>query len=252
MRKCVVASALALGTLIASAAAQVSSSAPGEVDPHTVDTLAQETVRQQKTAALTLAIVDQGRIVYSQALGFSDVENGVSATPASEMRMASIAKPMTAIAAMQLAATGRLDLNAPVQQYCPAFPAKTSPDGKPWPVTTRELQSHRAGVRWYNDAELRNLKHYANLNDAVRHFGAEPLLFAPRERMQYSSYGYVVVGCAIEGASGSTFTEYMQRAVFAPAGMTATVADDPFRIIPHRARSYEKTKRRRVGERPVL
>src|SRR5215813_10618191 len=85
MRKCVVASALALGTLIASAAAQVSSSAPGEVDPHTVDTLAQETVRQQKTPALTLAI------------------NGVSATPASGMRMASIAKPMTAIAAMQLA-----------------------------------------------------------------------------------------------------------------------------------------------------
>jgi CubicO group peptidase (beta-lactamase class C family) len=97
-------------------------------------------------------------------------------------------------------------------------------------------------MRWYHDdTEQKNTKYYATLDDAVRHFADEPLLFAPGEKMQYSSYGYVVVGCAIEGASHATFTSYIQQAVFTPAGMSATVPDDPARIIPHRARGYEKT-----------
>lgn len=230
--------------LVASSVAQSPTpTVPAAVDPASVDTLAQDVLRRQDIPAMTLAVIDHGKIVYSRAFGRSDVENDVAATPASEIRTASIAKPMTAIAAMELARAGKLNLDAPVQQYCPAFPAKTSPDGKPWVVTTRELLSHRAGVRWYHDdVEAKNAKHYDNLNDAVKHFGDNPLLFTPSEKMQYSSYGFVVVGCAIEGASRSTFTGYMQQSVFAPAGMTATLPDDPAKIIPHRSRGYEKTK----------
>jgi CubicO group peptidase (beta-lactamase class C family) len=227
-----------------SAIAQTSTtSASTSVAPIAIDSLAQEALRRQHLPALTLAVIDHGQIVYSRAFGFADLENQVAATPASEIRTASIAKPMTAIAAMQLAETGKLNLDAPVQQYCPAFPAKTSPDGKPWVVTTRELLSHRAGVRWYrDDMEQKNNKHYATLDEAVRHFGDEPLLFSPGEKMQYSSYGYVVAGCAIEGATHERFTSYMQQAVFAPAGMTATLPDDPTRIIAHRASGYERAK----------
>jgi CubicO group peptidase (beta-lactamase class C family) len=191
---------------------------------------------------MTVAVVDHGKIVHSAGYGFGDIENQVEASPASLVRTASIAKPMTAVAAMELAQQGKLDLDAPVQLYCPVFPAKTSPKGAPWVVTTRQLLSHRGGERWYrDDVELKNTRHYATVNDAVKHFGDDPLLFAPGEKMQYSSYGFVVVGCAIEGASGSSFSDYMQRAVFAPSGMTATVPDDPAKIIPHRARAYERT-----------
>ena len=246
-------SAVVIVLLVASAAAQnPASSSPAAFDRSTLDALAQQLLQMQNVPALTVAVVDRGQIVYSGAFGFSDLENNVSATSASQMRTASIAKPMAAIAAMQLADAGKLDLDAPVQQYCPAFTTKTSPDGAPWVVTTRELLSHRAGLRWYNDAELRNNRHYASLNDAVRHFAADPLLFAPGQRMQYSSYGYVVVGCAIEGASGSSFTDYMQRALFIPAGMTATFPDDPSRIIPHRSRGYEKTKDEKLENAPFF
>jgi CubicO group peptidase (beta-lactamase class C family) len=218
-----------------------------------IDNLAHESSRRQDIPGITLAVVDHGQVVYSHAFGRSDVENDVAATSASEIRTASIAKPMTALAAMVLASTGKLDLDAPVQQYCPAFPFKTSPDGKPWVVTTRELLSHRAGVRWYHDdVELRNVKHYANLSEAVRHFGDDPLLFAPGEKMQYSSYGFVVIGCAIEGASRSTFIEYMQQAVFGPAGMAATFPDDPAKIIPHRSRGYEKAKEGTLENAPLF
>jgi serine beta-lactamase-like protein LACTB, mitochondrial len=223
------------------------------VDSAKIDSLAHELLQKQRVPGMTLAVVDHGKIVYSHAYGSIDLENNVAATPASAIRTASIAKPMTAIAAMELAQRGKLDLDAPVQQYCPAFPPKTSPDGKPWVVTTRELMSHRAGVRWYrDDSELRNAKHYANLNDAVKHFADDPLLFAPGEKMQYSSYGFVVVGCAIEGASHSTFTDFMRQAVFSPSGMTATEADNPVKLIPHRARGYEKTKAGELENAPCF
>lgn len=244
MRTTYISAAVLLMLPVATAAAQPSTpTAPVAVLPATIDTLAQDTLHRQDIPAMTLAVIDHGQIVYSRAFGRSDVENDVAATPASEIRTASIAKPMTAMAAMELVRAGKLNLDAPVQQYCPAFPAKSSPDGKPWVVTTRELLSHRAGVRWYrDDVETKNAKHYSTLSDAVRHFGDDPLLFAPGEKMQYSSYGFVVVGCAIEGASHSTFTGYMQQAVFTPAGMTATLPDDPIKLIPHRSRGYEKTK----------
>ena len=106
---------------------------------------------------------------------------------------------------MTLVRAGKLDLDAPVQQYCAVYPAKTSPEGKPWVITTRELLSHRAGQRWYrDDTELKNTTHYASVADAV----------------------------------------------FGPAGMTATVPDDPAKIIDHRARPYEKTMQGNLQNAP--
>jgi serine beta-lactamase-like protein LACTB, mitochondrial len=250
--------AVALLLLGSGATAQLSAAPPAAPDPirvdaDKIDSLAHELLLQQKIPGMTLAVVDHGQIIYSSAYGLADLENKVQATPASEIRAASIAKPMTAIAVMQLVQQGKLDLDAPVQQYCPVFPAKTAPDGKPWVVTTRDLLSHRAGERWYrDDAELRNVKHYADVNDAVKYFAGEPLLFAPGEKMQYSTYGYVVAGCAIEGASQVSFADYMRRSVFLPAGMTATLADDPRPIIPHRARGYEKTKADELENAPFF
>jgi CubicO group peptidase (beta-lactamase class C family) len=226
---------------------------PSGGDPSSLDVLATNLLAQQHIPGLSVAIVQEGRIVFSRAYGFSDLENIVNETPASKMRTASIAKPMTAIAAMQLAEQGRLELDAPVQKYCPAFPYKKSPSGKDWPVTTRELLSHRAGVRWYaNDVEGRNAKHFDDLNSAIAVFGNDPLLFEPDTDFRYSSYGYVVVGCAIEGASHLKFAEYMRQAVFRPSGMNATEADDPRKIIPLRAHTYEKSKAGEVENAPFF
>lgn len=238
--------------LLGGAVAQPST-APHSLDSRSVDALAHDLLQQQGIPGMTLAIVDHGQMIYSNAYGVADLENNVPATSASEIRTASIAKPMTAIAVMQLVQQGKLNLDAPVHQYCPVFPTKTSPDGKPWVVTTRELLSHRAGERWYrDDTELRNAQHYADLNAAVGHFAPEPLAFEPGTKMLYSTYGYVVAGCAIEGASRMKFADYMREAVFSPAGMTATLADVPRRIIPHRASGYDKTKAGELENAPFL
>ena len=64
-------------------------------------------------------------------------------------RLASVSKPITAVAVLQLAEPGKLDLDAPVQRYVPVFPEK------PWPVTTRQLLGHLGGVRHYEDGRVR-------------------------------------------------------------------------------------------------
>jgi CubicO group peptidase (beta-lactamase class C family) len=56
--------------------------------------------------------------------------------------------------------------------------------------------------------------------------------------MQYTSYGYIVLGCVIEGASGTAYDRYMLEAVFGPAQMPATRLDDVLAVIPHRAHGY--------------
>jgi CubicO group peptidase (beta-lactamase class C family) len=70
-------------------------------------------------------------------------------------------------------------------------------------------------------------------------FAGDPLDFEPGTKMQYTSYGYIVLGCVLEGASGVSYDRYMRQAIFDPAQMPATRLDDVFAIIPHRARGYK-------------
>lgn len=157
----------------------------------------------------------------------------VPATADTVYRIASISKSITATAAMKLVEGGKLDLDAPIQTYCPDFPKK------PWPITARELLSHQSGIRDYrNDEESINTRHYTSIKEALTQFASDPLDFEPGTRMQYTSYGYIVLGCVIEGASGTNYDRYMHQAIFDPAEMPATRLDDVFAIIPHRARGY--------------
>jgi serine beta-lactamase-like protein LACTB len=75
--------------------------------------------------------------------------------------------------------------------------------------------------------------------DGFAIFASDPLLFKPGTGYSYSTYGYTVVGCVIEGASGQRFESYVAEHVLKPAGMTHTFVDDVVAIVPHRARGYQ-------------
>jgi len=198
-----------------------------------IDEIVEKTRSVQKLPAVSIAIEVGGHVIYKKAYGFADLENELHATPETLIRTGSIAKPMTAVGAMKLVEQGKLDLDAPVQKYCPAFPPKK------WPVTTRQLLGHLSGIRAYEGKESLSTIHYTSTADGMIFFKSDPLLFQPGEKFAYTTYGYTVIGCVMEGASGEKFEEYMATHVFGPAGMTHTFVDD-FHIIPHRARGYEK------------
>ena len=186
--------------------------------------------------SLSIAVVIEGQPAWSAGYGFADLENQVHARASTAYRTASIGKTMTATAAMQLVEEGKLEINADIRRYCPAFPLKGQP------ITTRHLLSHQSGIRHYGGPrdreEQSSTVHYRNIVDALAPFKDDPLLFPPGEKFLYSTYGYNVLGCVIEGAAGVSFLTYMKQHVWDPAGMTATRDDDPFAIIADRARGY--------------
>jgi CubicO group peptidase (beta-lactamase class C family) len=191
---------------------------------------------------VSVAVVENGAVEWTAGFGTADLENFVPATPHTLYRLASISKSITATATLLLWQQGKLDLDAPVQKYCPAFPEKDAP------ITTRELLGHLAGIRHYksesqDDPEIGNTKHFPNsIQGGVDFFKNDPLLAKPGTEFHYSTQGFTLVGCAIEGASGENYADYVRKNVLAPAGMTHTVVDDRFAIVPYRTRFYSKDK----------
>jgi len=196
-----------------------------------------------KTGApgVSVAIVKDGALVWTSGYGLADVENKVPATDETMYRLASVSKAVSATGAMWLAEHGKLELDAPVQKYCPAFPVK------PFPITTREVLAHTAGIRHYKsesleDPEVSSTKHFESMEEALKLFGNDPLVDEPGKRFHYSTFGYTLLGCVMEGASGQKYADFMKQAIFVPAGMLHTQVDDVHRIIPHRAQGYRKIK----------
>ena len=221
---------LCLPLLVATAVAQ-QSAAPDLTAQ--IDRIVHEQMHKQHIPAMTVAVAEDGKILYSKGFGTADVENDVAADSTTLIRTGSIAKPLTAVAAMTLVEAGKLDLDAPVQKYCPAFPVKR------WPITTRELLMHTSGIRHYKDDEIDITKHYDSMSAGFAIFAADPLLFEPGTKFNYSTYGYTVLGCVIEGASGEPYYQYVREHVLLLAEMRHTFVDDHYAIVGHRARGYQ-------------
>src|SRR5687768_15668376 len=96
---------------------------------------------------LTAALVLKGELVWSGGFGTADIENQLPARPETVYRLASVSKPITAAAVLQLAERGKLDLDAPIQKYVPAFPDKGLP------ITVRQLLAHQGGIRHVSQEE---------------------------------------------------------------------------------------------------
>jgi CubicO group peptidase (beta-lactamase class C family) len=172
--------------------------------------------------------------VWAKGYGYADLENQVPATEKSAYRLASVTKPMTATAIMQLVEKGKIDLDAEVQTYAPYFPRK------PWPVTVRQLLGHLGGISHYKNYDLEgHFKEHKNTRDAIAIFDNFDLGAEPGTKYNYSSYGYNLLGAVIEGASGQSYGEYMRQNIWEPLGMTETRMDDPLDVIPHRVRGYQ-------------
>ena len=166
-------------------------------------------------------------------------------TAATGFRIGSVSKTLTAAAAARLAQAGRLDLDAPIQRYVPSFPEK------PYRVTARDLLGHNGGIRHYQGSEALSSVHYESVTDALRVFARDPLLFEPGTQHSYSSYGFDLVGAAVESISGEAFADAVRRLVLAPIGMKQTAVDDGRR---HEgwATPYEVTEARKAIPAPSI
>lgn len=208
-------------------------------DPFTAQQqLLEEGVRNGQYVGVVAGMWRDGAIQWMGGAGHRDVEDQIPADSNMIHRIASIAKPMTAVAIMQLAEEGRLDLDASVQTYLPGFPEK-----KKGVIRVRDLLSHGSGIRNYkNDRESFPTEHYATLTDAMAVFQDRRLLFEPGTSYSYATYNYVVLGAIIEAVSGQSYEDYMREQIWEPVGMSSTSVEQAGTRYENKAVLYSRAK----------
>jgi serine beta-lactamase-like protein LACTB len=193
---------------------------------------------------VAVAIAADGRLVWSETCGFADRERRVRVGRTTQFRIGSVSKTLTAAAAGRLFQRGQLVLDAPVQRYVPNFPLKSRP------ITLRQLGGHLAGIRHYDGREAVNTAHHDSVRSSLTVFEGDALVAEPGERFLYSSYGFNLLGAAVEGAAGNPFPAAVEEAVLSPLRMTRTRLDDG--RADDRARFYEVTSSRTAVPAPPI
>lgn len=180
-------------------------------------------IQYDRIPALSVGIVHNGKLVYKRGFGFADVESRESATPNTCYRIASISKTFTAVAIMQLAEQGKLNLDDKIYKYLPWFKAKTK-DSDSRNITIRQILSHTAGIfrdgntpHWAND----KFPDVAGLQKSL----SKAVVFENLTRFKYSNFGFALLGEVIKKASGMTYDKYVSKYIIKKLEMEKTAPD---------------------------
>jgi CubicO group peptidase (beta-lactamase class C family)/predicted dienelactone hydrolase len=191
-----------------------------------IEGIIQKAITDYPAPGFEMCIVKDGQVAYSKGFGLADVAENRAVTPQSLQIQASVSKPLVAMAVMQLAEQGLIDLDAPVTDYLPYF---TMADERYEAITVRMLMGHRSGMADTPASWTEPLDPAVNpLEQAVRGLSEAELLFAPDEAWSYSGYGYITLGAILAAVTGQPFESYMAEQWLAPMGMTNStfIADD--------------------------
>ena len=180
-----------------------------------------------------VSVVKDGRLVYARGFGYADVENRVSVAPDALFRIASVSKPITAVAILGLVEADKLDLTQKVLPLISDLqpPAGATVDPRWQDITILHLLQHTGG--WDRDrpggfdpmfrrdaAAAVGAPAPASAETVIRWMLGQPLDFDPGTRFAYSNFGYAILGRVIERVSGMPYEDYVSTAVLAPAGIT--------------------------------
>ena len=224
---------LVTAVLLSAALSAQSARVVSDRDPFVLARLTDDARFGLGVPGLSAAVSVGDAVVWAQGFGHADLEQNVPVRPDTVFRIASISKPITATAVMQLVERGLVSLDDPIQKYVPSFPRK--PQGE---IRLRHLLTHTSGIRHYRGDEFSSHDFYPTLERAVAVFRDDPLEFAPGEKYLYSTYGYNLLAGVVEAVSGHSFDDYLRVNIFAPAGMTSTVLERPQEIVRYRSRQY--------------
>lgn len=204
----------------------------------TADSLLKRLVTESDVVGVSGAYSFAGNTIWKSSNGYSDRENKILFSDTTLTRTASIAKPMTAVAIMQLVEQGKLDLDLPIQHYLPEYPIK-----KKGSITTRHLLTHTSGMAGYKSGkEAQTTKEFRNLKEASEVFEKRKLKFKPGTKFSYTTYGYVVLGQIIETVSGLSYEDYMQTNIWNRVNMKNTGVEKYKDTYPNKSKLYQKRK----------
>ncbi len=185
-----------------------------------VSELIQEKLKKDDVAGLSIALVDDQRIIWAKGFGYADENKKIPASPETIYRAGSMSELFTAAAIMQLQERGKLDIDRPLKTYLPEFSIKSRFPGS-GPITSRNIMTHHSGLpsailkgMWANDPEP-----FENIIGQIRN---EYVSSPPNHIFSFSDLGYTLLGCVIERVTDRSYASYMNTEIFSPLGMRHT------------------------------
>lgn len=173
---------------------------------------------QNEITGISIALIDDQKVIWQKGFGYADLENNIPATPETVYRAGSIAKVFTAAATMQLAEQGKIDIDQPLIVALPEFSIKTRfPNAGP--VTPRNVMTHHSGLP-SNFLQGMFVRDPARFESVVEGLKDEHLAFPPNYVFSYSNVGMALLGATVQKVSGEPFDDYMAHHFFQPLGMT--------------------------------
>jgi CubicO group peptidase (beta-lactamase class C family) len=192
-----------------------------EPDFGAVDAYIQKEMKEVRIPGVAIAIVHGDQIVHMKGYGIADPA-GRPMTPQTPVMLASLAKPMTGMAILQLAEAGKIDLDAPVQQYLPWF--RVADEAASAQITVRNLLYHTSGLPESAGADygISGDPRADALEQQVQELRNVALADPVGTAYHYSNPNYRVLGLIIQQITGQPYEAYMQEHVFAPLEMSQT------------------------------
>ena len=173
--------------------------------------------------SLSVAVVENGEIIWMESFGYADKENKIKATPNTLYTIASVSKPITATGIMKLVEDGKIDLDVDIQTYLDTLNLTyyTNDSNK---VTCRNLLSHTSGLpmhfNYYYDDDTVSLP---DISQTIDKYGF--IINQPSSKFGYANLGYGILGKVISNSTGMKFNDYMIEEIFSPLGLTQTTLD---------------------------
>ncbi|UCB55382.1 MAG: serine hydrolase [Thiotrichales bacterium] len=195
-----------------------------------IDAIVLDEMARQNIVGMAAGVIKNGELVYAKGYGHTDLARSRPVTTDTIFRWGSVSKTLTATAALMLAEEHpAFDLNDRVTEHVAYWPRQ----GNKGDIRIRHLLSNRSGVIHYKKKKHcpdnrkpryhrgRHSSKYYDAEQAVNVFKHEPLCFDPGSHYKYSTFGYSLLGAAIEGASGTSYANWIDRKIGMPLGMTS-------------------------------
>lgn len=184
-----------------------------------------------RVPGVSVAVLRDGKIEWARGFGVARID-GPAVTPETLFQAASISKPVAALAALQLAEAGKLQLEADVNQYLTRWKLPGNALTEKGAVTLRQLLSHTAGLTvhgfpgYASDAVLPSSVQVLN-GERPANTAAIRVDKPPGTEWRYSGGGFVVTQVLLEDVTGEPFAKSMQDLVLRPLGMTRSTYEQP-------------------------
>ena len=182
----------------------------------------------------SILIAQNNQVVVDTVLGYRDLHQQALLTKETPFYIASLSKPITAIAIFLMMENGLLALDDKATKFVDSIPAYAHN------ITVRQLLHHTSGIKDYEDI----LRKKGLTNKDVVHWlhSQDGLAFEPGTKFQYSNSGYIILALIIENISKMTYAQFLKKNIFDPLGMNHTIVYESNTVLLNKAVGYNRHK----------